>query len=144
MDYKQSSISTEGSAFFTELTPFEAVVAVFDREERTLKLYLEKSINCPSNKHVIYAGKLIETISTIDAFPGTVFLQPPQSLNTPSSMLAYFREEESIRHTTSLMGEYRVCYKWESFLESPSDSLARRALEDFSKCCEFAHQLLQK
>lgn len=94
MDLKQSTTSTNTSTLFAEMTPVEAVLAVLDPPQRILTLYLEKSILCPSQKHVVFVGRLIDSLSANKCFQGTATLEPPQYNPHPSRLL-YFNKEET-------------------------------------------------
>ena len=71
---KKEEYPTKPSAVISEISPFEAYVVVLDRQESALKVYLEKIITCPSQKHVCFVTRLLTALSTSKLFLGTAVL----------------------------------------------------------------------
>jgi hypothetical protein len=71
---KKEENATKPSTIVSEISPFEAYVIVLDHQESALKVYLEKIITCPSQKHVSFVTRLLTALSTSKLFLGTASL----------------------------------------------------------------------
>lgn len=110
MDLKNESYSTGSSAIFSMISPFEAELVVLDSKDKMIKLYIEKSLICPTSKHVNFITKLLDSLSSSKTFSGSAVLEMPEKNPAPTK-LQYFDEVESLRNSAALLSTFRVAYK---------------------------------